>query len=107
MWFIQSSLAPCHITNKVVNRALSHVLKLSISFCLLTLLVACGGGGSSSSNAGTPTNIVALGDSIGNGFGGTGGWPGRLQGLLNVPVVNSSINGSIINDGLNLSLIHI
>lgn len=97
MWFIQSSL----VSPLAISEAMSRVIKLSISCCLLIVLTACGGGGSSSSGAGTPTRIVALGDSIGNGFGGTGGWPGRLQGLLNVPVVNSSINGSIINDGLN------
>jgi len=74
-----------------------------VSFLLIATLslVACGGGGSSSGSS-RPFKVAALGDSIGNGFGGTGGWPERLSGLLAVPVANNSMNGRTVRGGLGV-----
>lgn len=76
---------------------------LCVSWVLITTLFlsACGGGGSNSSSS-RPFKVASLGDSIGNGFGGTGGWPERLSGLLAAPIVNNSQNGRTVRAGLGV-----
>ncbi len=56
-------------------------------------IAACGGGGSSSSVSSNVTGILAIGDSIGNGFGGTTPWPRIVQSKSGVTVFNDSLNG--------------
>lgn len=67
----------------------------------ITLLVsACGGGSSSSSSSNTEViKIVAIGDSIGAGFGPTTPWPDLLAGKVGVPVINNSVAGRVAADG--------
>ena len=48
------------------------------------------------------TNIVTLGDSIGAGFCETIPWGIRLGQGLNVPVVNDSVAGRTLSEGLEL-----
>lgn len=66
---------------------------------LALLLTACGGGSSSSGAAsdapaaGAITNVVAISDSFGTGFGLATPWPTLLADALGVPVFNDSVNG--------------
>ena len=75
--------------------------RVSLLLIVTFALSACGGGGSSSGSS-RPFAVAAIGDSIGNGFGGTGGWPGRLSSLLGAPVANNSQDGRIIRGGLGI-----
>ncbi|MGH7803661.1 MAG: SGNH/GDSL hydrolase family protein [Candidatus Binatia bacterium] len=81
-------------------------------------LAACGGGGGGSSrgvslrdlNADGDIEILAFGDSITRGQGdgavsgsippGIGGYPGRLQEMLGVPVINAGVQGEDTSEGL-------
>jgi len=65
---------------------------LSIS-ALCLILSACGGGGTGSSVSSNVNKILAIGDSIGAGFGGTNPWPRLVQEKSGVPVVNNSVPG--------------
>lgn len=75
------------------------------------LLTSCGGG-SSNSGGGTAvappptpptvTKIVAIGDSIGNGFGIATPWPTRLANLLGFQVVNQSVTNEQTSFGLSI-----
>lgn len=82
------------------------------------LLAACGGGGGGSSrgtslrdlNADGDIVILAFGDSITRGQGdgpvsgsiprGIGGYPGRLQEMLGVPVINAGVPGENTSEGI-------
>lgn len=82
------------------------VLRCRLFYVALLLIAtiglsACGGGNSNASSS-RPFKVAALGDSIGNGFGGTGGWPERLSGLLAAPVTNNSQNGRTVRAGLGV-----
>jgi len=59
-------------------------------------LTACGGGStdsSSSSSSGDVTKILAVGDSIGVGFGGVNAWPDLVRNNTGFPVINYSMEG--------------
>ncbi len=66
---------------------------LFIPALLAIFIVACGGGGTNSSVSSNVTSILAIGDSIGNGFGGVNPWPRLVQNDSGVNVVNASQNG--------------
>jgi acyl-CoA thioesterase-1 len=78
-----------------------------VSACILT---ACGGGSSDSGVAegGGPTpvtqsvSVVAIGDSIGTGFGIATPWPVLLGQSLGAPVNNNSISGEQTNYGVRI-----
>jgi lysophospholipase L1-like esterase len=73
-------------------------------------LTACGGGSSDSGNAQqdqpTPVtqsvSVVAIGDSIGTGFGIATPWPVLLGRMLGVPVNNNSISGEQTSYGARI-----
>jgi len=76
-------------------------------FCLLlvSILTACGGGGSSSGGGQMPPEdgvqrVIAIGDSIGNGFGVAQPWPPRLAGLIGLQVDNTSITNEQTSFGV-------
>ena len=88
-------------------------------FVLLSCLIlaSCGGGGSSSGSgsniapaptptptpAPTPTlSVVAIGDSIGNGFGVATGWPVLLADILGAPVNNNSVTNEQTDFGVRI-----
>lgn len=85
------------------------MLKLSGIIILAALLAACGGG---SSNGGgsdpqpTPvtaaTSVVAIGDSIGTGFGLATPWPVLLGQNIGAPVNNNSVSGEQTAYGLRI-----
>lgn len=78
-------------------------LKYSIAPILFSLIiVACGGGGSSSSVSSNVTSILAVGDSIGAGFGGTTPWPSLVGSQSGVPVTNNSVNGREVAGSVGL-----
>jgi len=90
---------------------IKHLAVLPIFISLL----ACGGGNSDSGSGSdtasdneTPppieraTSVVAIGDSIGTGFGITTPWPTRLASILSAPVNNNSISGEQTNYGLDI-----
>lgn len=87
-------------------RKISKLFAL-ISTCFLT---ACGGGSSDSGAAqqGDPApvtqsvSVVAIGDSIGTGFGIATPWPVLLGRSLGVPVNNNSISGEQTNYGVRI-----
>lgn len=56
-------------------------------------LTACGGGSSDSSVSVSATKVLAIGDSMGAGFGGTTPWPRLIQSKTGVAVVNNSVPG--------------
>lgn len=69
---------------------------------LFFALVACGGGssgdgagGGAAADPAAPalTGVVAIGDSIGNGFGIATPWPTLLQNSISVSVSNTSVTG--------------
>jgi len=79
------------------------------TFFVAFLLVACGGGGTDSGGGPAPTpepdsdgpkKIVAIGDSIGNGFGIATPWPVRLAGIVNREVVNNSVSNEQTSFGV-------
>jgi len=67
--------------------------KNTIILLLLSFIVSCGGGGTGSSVSSNVKKIVALGDSIGAGFGGTNPWPRLVQEKSGVAVINQSTPG--------------
>ena len=77
-------------------------------FAAMTL-TACGGGGSSD-GAGVEegpvgpafTGIVAIGDSIGNGFGIATPWPTLVGNSVPVPVSNTSVTGEETDFGVSV-----
>ena len=61
---------------------------------IVMFIAACGGGGTNSSVSSNVTKIVAFGDSIGNGFGGSNPWPRIIQSQTGgAGVINNSVNG--------------
>ncbi|MGH1542465.1 MAG: SGNH/GDSL hydrolase family protein [Arenicella sp.] len=78
------------------------IRSIFIAVCLF-ILASCGGGGSSSDSAGNRvTKVVAIGDSIGAGFGGVNPWPVLLGEKLGVLVVNNSISGRQVVGGASV-----
>ena len=70
---------------------------------LFLVLVGCGGGSSSSSSiSSNVTSILAIGDSIGAGFGGTTPWSSLVAAGTGVPVVNDSDNGRQATQSVSL-----
>lgn len=76
----------------------------------LLCLASCGGGSSNGGGtaAETPppatvsTKVVAIGDSIGTGFGIATPWPTLLSNLIGAPVANSSVSGEQTGFGLGI-----
>ena len=58
----------------------------------LLFITACGGGETNSSVSSNVTRILAISDSIGNGFGGVIPWPRIVQSESGVTVINNSVN---------------
>lgn len=83
------------------------ITKIINAVLICSLLIACGGG-KTESNAATeqPTpkskSIVAIGDSIGNGFNIATPWPTRLSSILGVTVDNNSVTGEPTAYGLSI-----
>ena len=64
---------------------------------------ACGGGSSNSGGEESVTassNVIAIGDSFGTGFGIATPWPPRLSDLIGRPVDNTSVSGEETSFGL-------
>jgi acyl-CoA thioesterase-1 len=72
-------------------------MKKSIYILFLTAIAltisSCGGGGTNSSVSSNVKKILAIGDSMGAGFGGTNPWPRLVQEKSGVTVINNSIPG--------------
>ena len=80
-------------------------LNLLIATTIFSLiLVACGGGSSSSSTSTSSnvTSILAIGDSIGAGFGGTTPWPSLVASGTGIPVANDSRNSRAAAESVGL-----
>lgn len=75
---------------------------LFIPIFLTIFIVACGGGGTDSSVSSNVRSIFAVGDSIGNGFGGTTPWPRLVQSGSGVTVNNNSRNGRQVRGSVQL-----
>ena len=63
---------------------------------LFTAIAACGGGGTESSTSDSSTDVrkvVAVGDSIGIGFGGVAAWPDLVRAKTGYEVINYSRGG--------------
>ncbi|NND83161.1 MAG: hypothetical protein HKN50_12100 [Gammaproteobacteria bacterium] len=87
----------------------TYIQQLSIAAVLF--IAGCGGGGSSSGGGSAPMvgatpapalSIVALGDSIGNGFGVATPWPVLLGAALGAPVDNNSVTNMQTSFGLSI-----
>ena len=80
-----------------------------LTLLALAALAACGGGGSSD-GAGIDeaddgpafTGVVAIGDSIGNGFGIATPWPTLVGNSIPVPVSNTSVTGEETDFGVSV-----
>jgi len=92
-----------------------HDLGRLVLLTLTFTLASCGGGGSSSGSgsniapAPTPTpdptpstSVVAIGDSIGNGFGVATGWPVLLADIIGAPVNNNSVTNEQTDFGVRI-----
>lgn len=87
--------------NKFYRAALISITFLALSSC---------GGGSSSSGAGATIDpvppaqrtLVAIGDSIGNGFGLATPWPELLGDILGAPVDNNSVTDMETDFGVSI-----
>jgi len=94
--------------NRPRNAMLKIRLRQTFLFLTFIALSACGGGssdsGGSEADTGSPTlertKVVAIGDSIGTGFGIATPWPTRLANALGVEVVNNSQSGEQTAFGL-------
>ena len=87
------------------NSSLMNKIKLLLVTVFFSLiLVACGGGSSSSSTSTSSnvTSILAIGDSIGAGFGGTTPWPSLVAAGTGIPVANDSSNGRKASQSVGL-----
>lgn len=76
----------------------SRGFKLPFVFLANLLLFACGGGGSESGGgqmapepSAPKTNVIAIGDSIGNGFDIAVPWPSLLSGKIGREIINTSV----------------
>lgn len=84
-------------------------VRLSLFLATLLALGSCGGG-SSGSGAGASTDpvapamrsLVAIGDSIGTGFGLATPWPTLLADILGAPVENNSVSREQTGFGLSI-----
>ncbi len=100
--------------NSTTVREFSRFLVLYVG---LLFLAACGGGSSDSGTSSAPeptpaptpapappppTSVVAIGDSIGTGFGIATPWPPLLADILDAPVNNNSISGEQTNFGVRI-----
>ncbi|RBP51069.1 SGNH/GDSL hydrolase family protein [Arenicella xantha] len=70
-------------------------------------LIACGGGNSDSGGGQVPpeptaekTTVIAIGDSIGNGFGIATPWPTILSGKISREMVNTSVTNERTDFGV-------
>lgn len=68
-------------------------LKIILLATLFTSIAACGGGGTESSNSSNVGTVLAVGDSIGEGFGGVSPWPSLVNQKTGFRVVNYSEGG--------------
>lgn len=77
--------------------------RLKVHFILyifiVFLIASCGEGSDSEGNT---KKIVAIGDSIGTGFGIANPWPPRLARLINRDIENASVSGQETDFGLGL-----
>lgn len=75
------------------------IFRRSIILAISLFIAACGGGGSDSGGEQAATDpaairsVVAIGDSIGTGFGIATPWPELLGGAIGRTVVNNSVSG--------------
>ncbi|GHA17908.1 multifunctional acyl-CoA thioesterase I/protease I/lysophospholipase L1 [Arenicella chitinivorans] len=83
-------------------------LQLSSQLTVFLLLIACGGGGSDSGGGQAPpppapkTTVVAIGDSIGNGFDIATPWPSILGGKIDREVINMSVTNERTGFGVTV-----
>ena len=84
------------------------LIQLSAQLTVFLFLIACGGGGSESGGEqGQPppapkTTVVAIGDSIGNGFDIATPWPSILGGKINREVINMSVTNERTRFGVTV-----
>lgn len=77
----------------------SSIIRPTTILIVSLFLFACGGGGSDSGGEPAPADpiaiksVVAIGDSIGTGFGIATPWPELLGGAISRTVINNSISG--------------
>lgn len=86
--------------------------RLIFIFSAILLIAGCGGGGSSDSGgdstgtdappAAERVSIVAIGDSIGTGFGLATPWPVLLANITGAPVNNNSVSGEQTDYGVRI-----
>ena len=85
-----------------VTRLLS---RLFLTLAVLSIF-GCGGGSSSSGGGTAPpvaqVSVVAIGDSIGNGFGIATGWPVFLADIIGAPVDNNSVTSEFTDFGVSI-----
>lgn len=70
-----------------------NILKNLLVVAILSTISACGGGSTESSRSSSVSKVLAVGDSIGEGYGGVNAWPDLVRAKANVPVVNYSRGG--------------
>ncbi len=68
-------------------------LKIFLLIAIFATFAACGGGGTESSNSENVRKVLAVGDSIGIGFGGVSAWPDLVRAKTGFEVVNYSRGG--------------
>jgi len=66
------------------------LFKCAVISCAL-IIAACGGSGTKTSVSSNVTKIVAIGDSIAAGFGGTNPWPRLVQSKTGIPVISTGV----------------
>jgi len=84
--------------NKIKTRA-------ALATIIVIIVSACGGGDTNSGGqppvaVDTTPRVIAIGDSIGNGFGIANPWPPRLSGLIGIEVVNTSVTNEQTSFGV-------
>jgi len=70
----------------------------------LITLAACGDSGTKSSVSSNVKKMVAIGDSIAAGFGGTNPWPRLVQSKTGVPVVSTGVPRLQAKDAYSLTM---
>ncbi len=70
-----------------------NILKNLLLVAIVSTIAACGGGSTESSRSSNVSKVLAVGDSIGEGYGGVSAWPDLVRAKAGVPVVNYSRGG--------------
>jgi len=79
------------------------LFKYAVISCAF-IIAACGDSGTKSSVSSNVTKIVAIGDSIAAGFGGTNPWPRLVQSKTGIPVVSTGVPRLQAKDAYSLTI---